>query len=89
MDMGIASVAAITIICYLIGMAFKLIPSINNDAIPVVCGVFGALIGYAWFFFGFPDYPASDPVTAIAVGIVSGLAATGVNQAAKKIKGGD
>ena len=30
---------------------------------------------------------ATDIVTAIAVGIVSGLAATGVNQAIKQMKG--
>ena len=32
-----------------------------------------------------PDFPAGDPVTALAVGIVSGFAATGVNQAAKQL----
>lgn len=30
------------------------------------------------------DYPAADPITAIAVGIVSGLAATGIDQIAKQ-----
>ena len=35
-------------------------------------------------FFVMPSYPAKDPITAIAVGIVSGLAATGLHQAAKQ-----
>jgi ribonucleotide monophosphatase NagD (HAD superfamily) len=34
-----------------------------------------------------PDYPAKDILTAIAVGIVSGLAATGTNQIYKQLKG--
>ena len=32
-----------------------------------------------------PDFPASDPITAVAVGIVSGLAATGAHQAVKQL----
>ena len=33
-----------------------------------------------------PDFPAGDPVTAVAVGIVSGLAATGADQVVKQLK---
>ena len=36
---------------------------------------------------GVPDFPATDSLTAVAVGIVSGLAATGINQAAKQLFG--
>ena len=32
-----------------------------------------------------PDFPASDYITAVAVGAVSGLAATGVNQMYKQM----
>ena len=32
-----------------------------------------------------PDFPATDYITAIAVGIVSGLAATGIDQAVKQL----
>ena len=32
-----------------------------------------------------PDFPAGDQLTAIAVGIVSGLSATGVNQIYKQL----
>jgi len=32
-----------------------------------------------------PDFPATDYITAIAIGIVSGLAATGVNQIYKQL----
>ena len=34
-----------------------------------------------------PDFPAGDYITAAAVGIESGLAATGINQAAKQLGG--
>ena len=49
-----------------------------------LCGVMAAL-GVAGLYLGLPDFPAADPVTALAVGIVSGLAATGINQMAKQL----
>ena len=88
-SMGIAGVAAITVICYLAGLAAKLAPAISDRVIPVVCGVCGLGIGLLWYFCGWAGFPASDPVTAAAVGIVSGLAATGVNQAVKQLGGGN
>lgn len=33
-----------------------------------------------------PDFPAQDVINAVAIGIVSGLAATGINQAVKQLK---
>ena len=85
MDFGIASVAAITVICYLVGLTVKATPYNNNAIIPVVCGLVGGLLGVVCLALAVPDFPASDPVTAVAVGIVSGLAATGINQAAKQL----
>ena len=84
--LGIASVAAITVLCYWAGLVVKALPW-DNKYIPIVCGAVGALLGLLWFVAGWPDFPAGDPVTAAAVGIVSGLAATGVNQAFKQLKG--
>ena len=43
------------------------------------------LMTVAGLYLGLPDFPAHDPLTALAVGIVSGLAATGINQAAKQL----
>lgn len=85
MEFGIASVAAITVVCYLVGMVAKAVPSLEDKYIPIACGLSGALLGLLGLYLGLPDYPASDPLTALAVGIVSGLAATGVNQAAKQL----
>ena len=86
MDFGIASVAAITVICSLAGQVVKA-TGIDNKWIPVICGVLGAILGPVALFTGVPDFPATDSLTAVAVGIVSGLAATGINQAAKQIGG--
>ena len=85
MDFGIANVAAITVICYLVGLCVKAVPNMADKYIPICCGVAGAVLGVAGLYLGLPDFPAGDPLTALAVGIVSGLAATGVNQVAKQL----
>ncbi|MEF2699895.1 MAG: phage holin family protein [Oscillospiraceae bacterium] len=85
MDFGIASVAAITVIAYLIGELVKA-SGLDNKWIPIICGAAGGVLGVVAMLSGVPDYPAGDYITAVAVGIVSGLAATGVNQAAKQLK---
>lgn len=81
---GIASVAAITVICYLIGEGVKILP-LDNKFIPVICGIAGAILGVISFYLGMPDFPATDVITSVAVGIVSGLAATGANEAVKQL----
>lgn len=82
--LGIVSVAAITVICYLIGMAIKA-SGLDNNWIPVIMGVCGLVLGIAGMHV-IPDYPAHDYITAAAVGIVSGLAATGADQIGKQLK---
>ena len=83
-NVGIASVAAITVICYLVGLIVKA-SGLNDKYIHICCGVAGAVLGLVGLYLGLPDFPAADPVTALAVGIVSGLAATGINQMAKQL----
>lgn len=80
---GIASVAVITVICYLIGMAVKA-TAIENKWIPIVVGVSGGVLGVVGMLI-MADFPATYYLTAVAVGIVSGLASTGVNQIAKQM----
>lgn len=80
---GIASVAVITVICYLIGMAVKT-TAIENKWIPIIVGVSGGVLGVVGMLI-MADFPATDYLTAVAVGIVSGLASTGVNQIAKQM----
>ena len=82
-SLGIAGVAAITVICLLIGQGVKA-SGLDNKFIPIICGVCGAVLGVAGMFI-MPDFPATDYITAAAVGIVSGLAATGANQVIKQL----
>ena len=84
MDFGIAGVAAITVICYLAGQLVKA-SGLDNKWIPIICGVVGGILGVLAMRY-MPDYPAGDYITAVAVGIVSGFAATGINEAVKQIK---
>lgn len=84
MDFGIAGVAAITVIAYLIGQGVKA-SGLANKWIPIICGIAGLVLGIAAMYV-MPDFPAHDPITAAAVGVVSGFAATGVNQVAKQAK---
>ena len=83
MDFGIAGVAAITVIAYLIGSAVKA-TTLDNRWIPSICGTVGGILGVLAMRV-MPDFPATDYITAVAVGIVSGLAATGVNQIGKQL----
>lgn len=84
MEFGIASVAAITVICYLVGQAVKVSP-LDSKFVPVICGIMGAILGPVAMIVGVPDFPAGDYLTAVSVGIVSGLAATGINQIGKQL----
>lgn len=82
-SLGIAGVAVITVICYLIGQAVKA-TAIENKWIPIIVGASGGVLGVVGMMV-MADFPATDYLTAIAVGIVSGLASTGVNQIAKQM----
>ena len=84
MELGIASVAAITAICYLAGVGCKASEKVKEELIPVVCGVTGGILGVAGMYL-MPDFPAGDVTNAAAIGITSGLAATGANQVLKQV----
>ena len=57
----------------------------REDVKKQICGALGGLLGVAAMYINVPDFPAADPLTALAVGIVSGLAATGADQVIKQI----
>ena len=73
--LGITSVAAITVICYLLASGLKA-AGLDKKWLPTLCGALGGVLGPValWLM---PSFPAPDFLTAVAVGIVSGLAATG------------
>lgn len=83
---GLACIPAITVICYLAAQAVKA-TRVDNKWLPVICGVLGGVLGAVALYLT-PDFPAGDILTSIAVGIVSGLAATGINQVFKQFQGG-
>lgn len=78
-----ASVAGVTVICYLLGLGVKLSP-LDNKWIPLLCGILGAGLGLLGMRL-IPAYPADNLIDAAAVGIVSGLAATGIDQIGKQL----
>ena len=81
---GVTGIPAITVICYLIAQIVKITP-LDHRWLPVICGISGALLGVAGMHI-MPAFPAEDPITAVAVGIVSGLASTGCHQIAKQFR---
>lgn len=87
MEFGIATVAVITALVYIAGLTIRA-SSLDNKWIPVFCGAVGIALGIAAMYLGVPDFPARDPLTAAAIGGVSGLAATGVDQMLKQMREG-
>lgn len=81
--LGIVGYPAIVVICLVIGMFAKNIKSIGDEWIPCICGVFGGALGVLGMSI-VPDFPANNYLAAVAIGIVSGLAATGAHQIYKQ-----
>lgn len=86
-NVGMIGVGAITIICYAIAVGIKA-TTIDNKWLPVICAVLGGILGVVGKYV-MPDFPADDILTAIAIGISSGLAATGANQVYKQLSKDD
>lgn len=82
---SVTTVVAVVVICYLIGLAAKAIPGIKDNYIPIIVGTAGGILGVLGMYV-IPDFPAQDILNAIAVGIVSGLSSTGINQIYKQVK---
>lgn len=79
----IATVACITVVCYLVGMVCKAYGKIDKW-IPCIVGAVGAVLGVVGMY-TIKDFPASDVLNALAVGIASGLSSTGANQIVKQL----
>ena len=80
---NIGSCAAIICICYIVGMGCKASKRISDEWIPVIMAVIGGILGAVGMRV-IPDFPATDYITAVAVGMFNGLSATGVNQVIKQ-----
>lgn len=77
-DFGLTAIPAITVLCYLIGVALKA-SKVDNSWIPSAMGICGAILGVVGMIV-MQDFPATDYITAAAIGAVSGFASTGINQ---------
>lgn len=79
----VGTVLAIVVITYMVGLVAKNSMKVKDEVIPVIVGIAGGVLGVVGMY-TIPDFPATDILNAIAVGIVSGLASTGVNQVYKQ-----
>lgn len=80
--MNIVSYGAITIIAYLVGLITYESP-LDNKWIPSIVGAIGLILGIVGFFV-VPEFPAANLLDAAAVGVLSGLAATGADQVVRQ-----
>lgn len=81
--LGITGVASIVVICLLGAQAVK-VAGLDTKWLPLLCGSMGGLLGILGMLV-MPEFPAQDLLTAAAMGIVSGLAATGSHQIIKQL----
>ena len=82
-ELGIVAIPVITVICFLVAEAVKATP-LDNKWLPIICGVVGGILGVVAMFV-MAEFPSNDVLTSIAIGIVSGLAATGAHQVYKQL----
>ena len=78
-------VAGVAVICYLIGMGIKISP-IDDKWIPLLVGICGGILGVLGILTGMAEFGSEHIINAIAIGIVSGLGATGFDQLVKQQK---
>ena len=83
--LGIAAIPVITVICYGVAEIIKATP-LDNKWLPVICYILGAALGVVALFTAPELIPATDVLTALAIGIVSGGFATSVHQSIKQLK---
>lgn len=85
--LGFAPVPAIIVLCMLIGQGVKIfVNPIKNEAIPFICAISGLALSVIAYFTIPAFIEAGNWMVAAAVGVVSGLAATGAHQLYKQNK---
>lgn len=78
-----ATVTGIVVICFLIGLGVKTSP-LDDKWIPLIVGTLGGCLGVVGML-TMSGFPADNILDATAVGIASGLAATGAHQIGKQL----
>ena len=82
--LGIVAIPVITVICYGFAEVLKA-TALDNKWLPAICIVLGAILGVVAFFVAPDIILATDILTALAIGIVSGGFATSVHQTIKQL----
>ena len=81
---AVPTVVSIVVITYMIGVLAKAIVAIKDEWIPVIVGFSGGILGIIGMYV-IPEFPAQDWMNALSIGVMSGLASTGVNQIYKQL----
>lgn len=86
--LGIAAIPVITVICYGVAEVIKA-TALDNKWLPAICIVLGGILGVVALYVAPEVIPATDILSAIAIGIVSGGFATTIHQTIKQQIQGD
>ncbi len=84
-------VPIILVLCYLVGEVYKMVVKRDKAKykfIPVLVSIVGGILGLI-LYYTYPEmiFEATNPVIAIFIGIVSGVASTGSHQIIKQLYG--
>lgn len=82
--LGIAAIPVITVICYGVAEVIKA-TALDNKWLPPICIILGGILGGVAMAIAPEIIPATDILTAVAIGIVSGGFATSVHQTIKQL----
>ena len=79
-----AQIAAIVMIAFFVGFVIKQTGILNEKWIPVICGTVGGILGIVGRSV-IPELADTNWLNALAIGISSGLTATGIHQIYKQL----
>lgn len=82
--LGIVAIPVITVICYGMAEVIKTTP-LDNKWLPAICIILGAGLGVVAYYVAPEIIEATNVLSAIATGIVSGGFATSVHQNIKQL----
>jgi len=87
-DLTLFNIPIIVTCCYWIGFAVKKSKRIDDNYIPAIVVVCGAIIGLVGYFVGLEGFSPNSWFTALVLGIISGGFSTCINQIIKQFNKG-